>query len=580
MSVSVKDNANIFADEQSFQQAYARARGLFEKIDGVVGVAFGQKQTNGQYKDDIAIVVFVREKKKEQNLAPEERIPARFEGYLTDVRVVRSAGLHGCDNTATYDTIQGGIQISGKMNPTTGIFGQGTLGCIVRKRGDTGRENVYLLTNKHVLFNAWEGADDYAYHPFPPSIDLHRFGPPGDSNSLGPIQARAFYGNVAIPGDSSGTLFFIDCATARIDIDSKCISCTCTKDVIKYSNSIIDLQLPAGTPVNTILAVRSVIADTSIIGQKVFKVGRTTGRTVGKVRLINAPINVPGDPSVQGSTGFQATNLIDIDFDITSVATGVNCKGNPRFSEEGDSGALVLDEQGRAIGLLSMGAQPGDPPATSSDACHIMAVLDNLQICIPTVSGTTHGNCSATDGSGTAAAAVPHAVMGSLGTSGTAAADAPVAPVTLETMTLSPGITEPVPVSDAELRHLQELLATFRNTEKGLELHDAFAHVRREIGYLIRNCRPVKVAWNRNQGPLFLSCALNHLKGRSNHVPLEINGVSRITLLTRMEEMLSKHGSNPLRQAIERYGADFLDILSGGDSVRDWLAHFQTVEFA
>jgi len=48
----------------------------------------------------------------------------------------------------------------GRMNPTTGQFFAGTLACIVRKRGDTGGENVYLLSNKHVLFALGAGAGD------------------------------------------------------------------------------------------------------------------------------------------------------------------------------------------------------------------------------------------------------------------------------------------------------------------------------------------------------------------------------------------------------------------------------------
>ena len=198
MNTPIKNNAHILSNQQAFQEAYAQAREFFGKIEGVVGIGFGQKQTGGQYKDDIAIVVFVREKKKEEELLPEQHIPPSFEGYRTDVRVVRKAGFDVCDNAATFSMIQGGIQITPPMNPQTGVFKKGTLGCIVRKRNDSGRENVYLLTNKHVLFTDVAGAGDYIYHPFSPSPNTKKFEHPGDHNTLGPIQPEPFLTNVPV----------------------------------------------------------------------------------------------------------------------------------------------------------------------------------------------------------------------------------------------------------------------------------------------------------------------------------------------------------------------------------------------
>jgi hypothetical protein len=571
MSEPTKDNTHILSDPQAFQETYARARGFFETLEGVVGVSFGQKQTGGVYGDDISIVVFVKEKKKSEELAPEQRIADSFEGYRTDVRVVRTADFHGCDNTATYDTIQGGIQIIPPADPTTGKFAAGTLGCIIKKRNDSSRENVYLLSNKHVLlFDAKPG--DYIYHPFCPSPDTNKFASPGDSNVLGPIQTTAFLSNVSYtpPGGSQPIDIFIDCGTARIDVDSKCLGTRCTKDTTKYAASIVDLQILG---VNTIADVRNVISDSSIIGQNVVKVGRTTGKTVGIVRLINAPVDVPADPTIPGSQPFTAQNTIEIDFDTSSAPGGVNCKGHAWFSEHGDSGALILDNQGRAIGLLSVGPRDGASNATPSNGCHIFPILDNLQVCISTVSGTTHGSCGATDGSGTSPAASSHAMSVPTGDDGSSV----LAAKKMATTELQ-SLPDPPAASEAEIRHLQELLVAFRSTEKGRQLHDIFAQVRREIGYLVRNSRPVKVAWHRSQGPQFLKRTQDHLRGAAGTVPYELNGVSRTRLFMRMGEVLSRHGSNPLRKAIERHGEDLMDVLNTGERVDDWIAHLRNNE--
>src|SRR5712692_116868 len=109
MSTPLKDKAHVLANPDAFREAYARAREVFEKIEGVAGVAFGQKRVGLDYQDNIAIVVFVKEKKKEEDVPPDQRIPASFEGYPTDVRVVREGVAEGCDNTTKYDKIKGGI---------------------------------------------------------------------------------------------------------------------------------------------------------------------------------------------------------------------------------------------------------------------------------------------------------------------------------------------------------------------------------------------------------------------------------------------------------------------------------------
>jgi len=561
-----KDNDAILADEPAFMQAYARAREVFGRIPGVVDTAFGQKQTGGEYRQDIAIVVFVEQKRAVDELPADQLIPSTFEGYPTDVRVLRRAAFDGCDNTTTYDTIQGGIQISARIEPATGKFAAGTLGCIVRLRGDTGRENIYLLSNKHVLFAFGADEDDYIYHPFAPSPDTNRFQTPGDVNVLGPTQKAAFLQNVSFtpPGQSTASDFYVDCAIARIDIDSKCCNSTCTKDVIKTApGSIIDLQVNG---VNTLSEVRSIAAIPSAVGEQVFKVGRTTGRTVGVIRLINAPVTVP---AVSGSPSFTGRNTIQIDLD-TSAGAAVNCKGNERFTEEGDSGAVVVDQQGRVIGLHSLGAPPGSPSKFPSNACHIMPVLDILGICIPTTAGTSHGSCQATDGSGTAPAPASAATLVPAGSGpafteqqGVGLLSAPVEPAA------TPGL---VALSDAERDRMLRLRDELRRTQRGRDLHEIFGQVRREVGYLVRNRRQVMIAWHRCEGPAFLAYTIKHLQGRIDAVPTEVNGVTRAQLLSRMARVLVEHGSNPLRAAIERYRDELMPILSGATTVHECLA--------
>lgn len=558
MSTPLKDKAHVRANPDEFREAYGRARELFSKIEGVVGVAFGQKRTAGVYQDNVAIVVYVREKKSEEDIPPAERIPSSFEGYPTDVRVVRQGVAEGCDNTTHYNKIQGGIQIM--VRRSSNSYGNGTLGCIVRKRNDSGRENVYLLTNKHVLYSPDKGAGENVYHPTQ------------DDDSLGPVQSGALYGNYPYPKNNpAAPKYFLDASIARINLDSTCCGSTCTKDRIEIDETlIVDLQVNG---VNSIADVRDVTNDPLIINTKVFKVGRTTGRTAGIVRLVNVPLDADPEPESHNGPRVAAENTIYIEFDVSSPGL-TNCKGNPNFTEGGDSGSIIVDEDSRVIGLHT---HKGVPAAgftlKPSHACHIVPILDYLGICIPVTTGTSHGSSRATDGSGLAPAPVSAAAS--------ELADGQVAFASVGTASVvesQPGFPVPTPLTDEEFRHMRDLLDAFRVTERGRELRNIFGDTRREIGYLIRNCRPVKVVWHRHQGPAFLAHVLNHLKGHTKGVPFEVKGVSRLTLLERMADVLAQHGSNPLRRTIEEYRSELLEVLASADNVEDCIEHLREKE--
>lgn len=552
MTELAKDNDDIGSDQQAFMEAYGRARERFMTIEGVEGVGFGYKETGGKFTDNVALIIFVRNKKPEGEIPADLRIPPRFEGYRTDVRVVPEVEPALCDNSSVYDTIQGGIQIASRHSaavPTS--MEVGTLGCIVRKRGDSSRENVYLLSNKHVLYANGAEENDYVYQP-----DV-------TGQSLGPIQGAPLHEEVSgtvpdtIPGSTVTLSFYLDCALALIVIDSRCFGSTCTQDTTRYASSIVDLEVGG---MNSLSDVRSVVADPNIVRlpglaptpatPRVFKVGRTTGKTAGIVRAVNGVSHI--------GTTYQH-NIIEIEYDTQSdPPTHLNCKGHAAFAELGDSGSVVVDEARRVIGLVyGVGTT-----SAMTYACHILPVLDKMGICIPVAGGTSHGSCGATDGSGTGPSAI-------------ADAESLEGEVLFSASTVAAAARESAPpaiaLADDERARLLTLRDALRESERGRELHRVFANVRREIGYLVRNSRPVKVAWHRCQGPAFLAHTLKHLKGDVETVPFEINGITRTQLLTRMAELLSEYGSNPLRDSIQRYADELLPVLATARTVHECL---------
>lgn len=53
----------------------------------VVGVGIGLRQREGQFSDEVCIVVSVRQKTPVEQLSPEDRIPALLDGVPVDVQV-------------------------------------------------------------------------------------------------------------------------------------------------------------------------------------------------------------------------------------------------------------------------------------------------------------------------------------------------------------------------------------------------------------------------------------------------------------------------------------------------------------
>jgi hypothetical protein len=438
-----------------------------------------------------------------------------------------------CENEKEYAVIQGGIAIS----PAEGHGA--TLGCIVRKRNDDGRENNYLLTNRHVLYGEDRGPGVTVYHPnhkseSGPSIPLGRVEPGG---------LRQNYPNPNPDENNPGENYYIDAAIAHIDIDCICCDSVCSKDRLKVDGLVDGL----GVNGNKILDVRDVRHDPSIVYNaangfpKVFKVGRSTGKTWGRVMHHRKRASFTGDPPEEKA--FWGYNVMHVAIDDDPPQNGFNCKNGILFGEAGDSGSMVFDEQGRVIGLF-VGASVLDN--NLARVCHIVPVLDALGISIVSA-GTSHGSTSATDGSGVAL----HR-------------------------------NDPSELPAGTIVFSGDDLHALRSTRKGRALHDAFLPLRREAAYLIRNHKLVKATWHRHKGPAFFAHVLNHLRGQSSSVPREVDGVHAQTLLVKMAEVLRRYGSQPLRAAIDAYYDDGLALLANDTigSLRDCLAWLEREEAA
>ena len=117
-----------------------------------------------------------------------------------------------------------------------------------------------------------------------------------------------------------------------------------------------------------------------------------------------------------------------------------------------------------------------------------------------------------------------------------------------------------------------------RKTEAGSRLLSVFnVHVD-EVFYLVSHHRQVKVAWQRNQGPAFVSGFLESGASPEAAFKKEINGVSLQTLIRRMAVALQDAGSPPLRKAIGDHIALILEWTNACNSLNDVLEKLKNSE--
>lgn len=283
------------------KQKEAAEASLF-KLKGVTGVDVGYKYSNGKRTDEVTIRVHVKQKQK--NVNSKERIPKEINGIKTDVLEmevfpqVASMQLDQINllaDTNTYATVKGGVSI-GPERVINGFVYTGTLGCIVK---DNVTNNPVLLSNFHVMCvdNNW---------------------------NIGDFMCQPSRVDTGVPGtDRIGAL-------SRAVLSSKVDGAISTLSGRPSDCSIVDIGDVKGTA-------------NAVLNSAVRKRGRTTLFTEGFVDAINATINIDYGPTIGIKT---LTNQIGIRPDVSA---------NPKFSQIGDSGSVVVNADNKIIGLLFAG---------------------------------------------------------------------------------------------------------------------------------------------------------------------------------------------------------------------------------
>lgn len=490
-----------FVRKQKMMEASLRdVKTALSGISGVVAVGIGLKESGRKFTEEISYRVYVPHKKHRTELRPEEIIPPSIDGIPTDVltpySIVNDSGVCG-DERMTLSLkrpLRAGIAVSGDS------VSYGTLGWFGKLRDGTD----VLLTNKHVLYDDTNQTDLRKLKTGQP-----RLGDPaacfcyacGNDNVIG--ESLIGIRDIHPPSDTS-----VDCAIARINPEL-------ARDIVLRitNDSTEEVLSVSGTA-------------SAVIGDKVRKIGARSGYTRGTVIHIgDIAVSVPPDSDETAVAVRRGQVLIIPDPEESyQVREGGVCK--PAFTNSGDSGAVILNQDNRII-ALNWGGDRTTGSVGITIACKIQNVLDKLSSAGYKV-----------------------------------------------TLSVSP------PAGDNDFPEKEKtglsadpyglnILGKLRDSNKKSLLYWLYERHNREIMSLITGSRPVGVAWQRNQGPAYVAAIISASGDKDFRIPFTINSVSREALLKILGKVLTEHGSDSLKADIKRYRKDIMKIADQGRTIEE-----------
>jgi hypothetical protein len=280
--------------------------------------------------------------------------------------------------------------------------------------------------------------------------------------------------------------------------------------IVHYTNSILQIGPVFGSAL-------------PVVDDIVRKRGRSTELTTGRITSVSRTV-IDGDPP---NDIVYTNNQIDI------TVTG----GSPSFAIEGDSGSAVVNNLNQVVGLLTwseLTSAPGVTPRTFGPRAKA-GRIDLVQTRL-------------------ACAVISSAQVGHLNTIPLSGIDLMPPPL----MTALPG------------NFTEQLEQRLQKTGEGQEFLQIVRENRGEVIDLINDNREVKVAWNRYHRPSYVGHLIKNINEPQHQIPDQIEGYSLQNLLIKMTDVLERHGSRKLAQAVESYAPmafNFANQYQGFDSI-------------
>lgn len=496
-------------DDQLFA-VKERAADRFMGLPGVTAVGIGARERAGRRTGELVIKVFVEVKRPLEELSPEQRLPAEFEGVPIDVgvcgygtltagTVIQSTGppappiqpgpvpgsrptVQGTTDDGRYRPLTGG----GRIQPDLDGAGVGTLGCFLKHKTDAGK--IYGLTNYHVLT---------VEKPLKtPVLNTTKVGQPTAADS--PTKCSSSMIGVYAGGTPDNTR---DAALVQLDPGQEWLA------------EILDIGPVKGPhPLTT--------ADASQVpAYQLRKHGQRTGLTGGTIAALAATAVVDG-------VARSNTTLV-----TPNPNPDLGAGEELFFGDRGDSGSAVVNDSAEVVGLLYGRSSP--PPPGQPDNRIRLGFVTPINVVLSQFDAIDH---------------VPVELA-------TATANGLKNKVPGATLRATP-LREPAPappgVPPAHPDLMAKVSQDLDRSEAGRLLITLWLDHHAELLDLVDRRRRVTIAWHRGGGPAILQTLIRMAADPALAMPVTVNGVPPMDRLTHIHAVFHAHASPGLRRALDR----------------------------
>ena len=323
----------------SVRDTLKKSRQQLLKHSNVVATGVGYKVSGGKKTDTLSMICSVSEKLPLSQLSERDRVPEKIDDIPTDV--VSTGPIRALQSRTTrHRPAPGGVSI-GHFNITAG-----TLGCLVKKNGET-----MILSNNHVLANSNDAnIGDAILQPGPHDGGRNPDDQIATLAGFIPINLIETPSDCQIANGVSGLLNGL----ARLfgsDTSFRAVR-------VRATDNLVDAAI--ARPVNPADVSDEILEIGTLngtangeLGMAIKKSGRTTGFTQGIIEQVDVTVNVQ----------YGAGRIAMFTDQLMAGA----------MSQGGDSGSVVLDDQNRLVGLLFAGS---DNSTIINRIEHVFSALD------------------------------------------------------------------------------------------------------------------------------------------------------------------------------------------------------------
>jgi hypothetical protein len=143
----MKSRAQRIAEQDKLLRLVPEVRWRLKDVPGVRHIGVGAKEVGGQITNEFAFRIYVDEKRPDDAVAADEKIPSKIKHIPTDVIVATPSDMLA--DTSKVRPLKGGLQVRNEFLRGDGDHLAGTIGCLAEM--DIVTRDLVGLSCEHVL---------------------------------------------------------------------------------------------------------------------------------------------------------------------------------------------------------------------------------------------------------------------------------------------------------------------------------------------------------------------------------------------------------------------------------------------